>query len=207
MGRDFLVRTTGDKRAVAGALAHERAVHARQHFVVLLLEARDALVVDVHDAEHLGGEAAVGIHALDRRLEFDARDALLSKKLRILLIDLALDVHEGALAIDEVLDHVLIHAQHVDEGVDRTTALLLFDERRVQIDILAFDARHQHRTVAVVDRAALRIEGLTRHPTSICLLAIPIGIEDLYLGKACENDRRGGEEAAGQQAMTGDELC
>ena len=201
--RLLLVGASGDIAAVGAALAHDPAVFALQVLLVLQLQARDALVVGVDDAEHLRGELAVRVDALDRLLELDAREALLHEGVGHVLVDLARHVGPGGLLVDLVVREALLDAQVLHERV--CNLLLVLDVVRVERDVAALLARREHVAVAVVERAALGVKRRVGDAARLEALHVDVVVEDLVLRELedararCQAQQALHERAAGHE--------
>ncbi len=163
------VGSAGDRRAADPGLEDTLAVLAREDVVVLELEPREALAVGAHEAQHLAGHGAVGVHALHVGKLVEAGELLLGERGADLVghrgVHLPPHVDEGGV-LGEVREVVLGRAAEV-VGEHLGHGLGVGDLLGVGVERAALHRGGQDVAVAVVDGAAL---GLERHRVgAVCL--------------------------------------
>ena len=208
--RDGVRHAAGDGRAVAARLVDALAITALEDVVVVVLEARERGAVLVHITEDLSAGRPVGVDALGVRLVVDAREALVRELLRHLVslrdVDALREVRvAGARAGQRLQIGIAVAAEDLDEHVRDVVrgavgrlgglALLvldgLHDRRRVADDVLAVDADGKDVAVAVVDGAALGVQGDDVRPAVLGTLGEPGPVDDLDVDEPEEHDDEG----------------
>ena len=156
--RRLLLDTAGDGKAVFPALGGVGARRAGKNVVVLQLEARDALAVDIAVADNLAADLPAGVLAPRVGDEVDAIEGKLLHLGGGIDIRLALHVDErGGLLREQFPVRRRIAPEHVGDGLRLRRRV--GDFGGVRIDRRRVDALREHRTVAVVDRASMRRGG------------------------------------------------
>ena len=117
-------------------------------------------------------------------LKEHAGQVFLLQRRGVVFVHLALDIHPGAIGLNEFTTGLFIDTRRPDQRRHRLVDIL--DQLRVHGDIAALDRRRQHVAVTVVDSAALGIERLGEKAARIRALTQLAGVHDLIVGKAID---------------------
>ena len=156
--RRLLLDSTGNGEAVFPALGGVGARRAGENVVVLQLEARDSLAVDVAVADNLAADLAAGVFAPRVGDEVDAIEGKLLHLGGGIDIRLALHVDEGdGLLREQFPVRRRVAPEHVGDSLRLRRRV--GDLGGVRIDRRRVDALREHRAIAIVDRASVGCGG------------------------------------------------